>query len=130
MKKTIFCFIVIISLVNCISFNLETSEKFCFGEDAIDGEVIIGTFKYDRTVNVNVEALIILTVNDPFQTTKFESKDQSGSFSIDVKQSGMYDICFFNAGRSVRSVTLVIKNALKKNKNDHLVKKKHVDPPV
>eukprot|EP01084_Bolivina_argentea_P026736 49737_1 len=128
MTPTILHFLTLISTVYCITFNLEVSEKFCLGEDAIEDDLLVGIFKYDR--NSNVDGTIMLTVEDPFKNNKFKSEEESGSFSISVQTDGMYDFCFFNRGRTIRSVTLEIQNKFKSKKNDNLVKKKHVDPLV
>eukprot|EP01083_Nonionella_stella_P159732 521440_1 len=125
----IHCLLYLFLLISCssgISFNLEGTERFCLGEDAIEGDVLVGTFKYDRIGESR--PAIILEVRDLFQKQIFDSKEESGTFSIDVKQNGIYDICFYNTARSVRSVTLDIKNVLKRNDDDNLMKKKHVEP--
>ena len=99
-----------------------------YREDAIEGDIIIGTFKYDRSIHNTEVQSILMDVQDPFKTKKYESKESSGSFSINVRQEGIHDICFWNTGRNVRSVTLEIRNTLKKNKNENMIKTKHIQP--
>ena len=96
-------------------------------EEAIDGDVLIGTFKYNQNNNAKLESVII-SILDPNRNIKYESKDESGSFTIDVQRDGIHDICFWNTGRFTRSVTLDLKNALKKKQHEDKIKKKHIEP--
>ena len=73
----------------------------------------------------------MINVFDPDKNEKFESSEASGSFSVESKQNGLYDICFNNKGRTLRSITLNLKNSLSKITNieeNNLVKKEHLEP--
>eukprot|EP01084_Bolivina_argentea_P010874 20293_1 len=125
--NTIWCYVILIPLTSSISFTLDGSEKFCMGENAVFEDILVGSWKYSQS-NDGDDPDIIVTITDPDKTNKFESKDVSGSFSIDVKEDGLYNICFYNTGRTIRSVTLESKNMLKNENKNNMMKKEHLEP--
>lgn len=119
--------IYLIHAVLSISFNVDSNDKLCLGETALNGDILMGTFKYNQNSNAKLESMSI-NIEDPLKNIKYSSKDESGSFSIETQKNGVYNICFWNKGRFTRSVTIELKNALKKVNNKNKAKKKHIEP--
>merc|ERR1719347_262975 len=107
-----------------INFKLERSEKFCLGVDAIIGDNLVGAFRYDR--NQRAKQQVTLSVTDTLKRSVYDSSDSSGSFEIAVDRDGLYEFCFYNPGRSLRSVSFEISDQDKDQKKTG-VTKKHVD---
>mmetsp|Transcript_66136 Transcript_66136/g.105245 ORF Transcript_66136/g.105245 Transcript_66136/m.105245 type:complete len:136 (+) Transcript_66136:278-685(+) len=62
------------------------------------------------------------------RSLKYESKEESGSFSLDVKEDAMYDVCFWNTGSGIRAVTMTISSELPSKAAGDKVKQTQVKP--
>lgn len=94
-------------------------------EMADSGDVMIGSFKYDRN---RVPKIMMISVTDPSKNERFKSYEDSGSFTLEIREEGIYEICFFNTGNDVRTVTLTIDEKLKQQRHNELMSKGEMDP--
>ena len=92
-------------------------------EVADNGDIMVGTFKYDQAKRTGE---MMMDIHDPSKNKRHKTRDDSGSFSIPIREEGVYQICFFNSGQYERSVTLEVNEQLKQE--SVLMKEGQIEP--